>query len=95
MLDAKLLEGLLKRLKPKLAAGEVEFTLEANPESLDDERIKVLLNSGVNRLSIGVQSLNKRKLKKLGRIHSTEKAREAVLLASKRGFSNISIDLIC
>ncbi len=95
VLEPKLLKRFLKALKPKLTAGERgEFTVEANPESLDDRRIKILLDSGVNRLSIGVQSLREGKLKKLGRLHSAGKARESVYLAAKRGFSNISIDLI-
>ncbi|MCX5678656.1 MAG: radical SAM family heme chaperone HemW [Candidatus Omnitrophica bacterium] len=93
-LEPELLERLLKALKPKFAGASPEFTVEANPESLDDHRIKVLLDSGVTRLSIGVQSFDDRKLKKLGRLHNAEKAREAVYLAAKRGFSNISIDLI-
>ncbi|MBN2453118.1 MAG: radical SAM family heme chaperone HemW [Candidatus Omnitrophica bacterium] len=92
-LAPELLARLLKALSPKLRAG-AEFTVEANPESLDDERIKLLLGYGVNRLSIGVQSLEDTKLKRLGRIHNARKAAESVILASKRGFSNISIDLI-
>lgn len=95
VLDPELLKSVLKALKPKLAArSEGEFTVEANPESLDDRRIKILLDSGVNRLSIGVQSIRDVKLKKLGRLHNAKKARESVYLAAKRGFSNISIDLI-
>lgn len=93
-LEPKLLESLLKTLKSKLSPAGPEFTVEANPESLDDCRVKVLLDLGVNRLSIGVQSFDDRKLKKLGRLHNAEKARESVCLAAKRGFSNISIDLI-
>jgi oxygen-independent coproporphyrinogen-3 oxidase len=94
-LEPRLLERLLKALRPKFAgATALEFTMEANPESLDDRRIKVLLDSGVTRLSIGVQSLDDRKLKKLGRLHDAEKASGSVYLAAKRGFSNISIDLI-
>lgn len=94
VLSPELLERLLKTLNPKLVESGLEFTVEANPESLDDRRIKILLNSGVTRLSIGVQSLDDRKLKKLGRLHNAEKARGAVHLAAKRGFSNIGIDLI-
>lgn len=92
-LEPELMLRLLKSLKPKLH-GVTEITVEANPESLDDERIKILLDNGVNRLSIGVQSLDERKLKKLGRIHNVERARESVVMAAKRGFKNISVDLI-
>lgn len=92
-LDPELIERLLKALKPKLQ-GATEFTIEVNPESLDDERMKIFLSNGVNRLSIGVQSFDEQRLKKLGRIHSADKARESVILAAKRGLTNISIDLI-
>lgn len=68
--------------------------MEANPESLDVEKIKLLRDQGVNRLSIGIQSLDDRKLKKLGRIHSASRAKEAIFLAHKMGFKNISADLI-
>lgn len=71
-----------------------EFTFEANPESIDSDKIKILLDFGVNRISIGVQSLDEQKLKKLGRIHSAAKAKEAVCLAAKKAFKNISADLI-
>jgi len=93
VLDNKLLEKLLKAVRAKSASAQ-EFTVEANPDSLDDEKIKLLAGCGVNRLSIGVQSLDERKLKKLGRIHSSEKARESVRLAARQGFSNISADII-
>lgn len=93
-LEPELLERLLKALRPKFAESALELTVEANPESLDDCRLKVLLDSGVTRLSIGVQSLDDRKLKKLGRLHNVEKARGAVRLAANRGFSSINIDLI-
>ena len=93
VLDNKLLEKLLKAVRAKSASAQ-EFTVEANPDSLDDEKIKLLAGCGVNRLSIGVQSLDERKLKKLGRIHSVEKARESVRLAARQGFGNISADII-
>lgn len=92
-LDKELLAKLLYSLKG-YAQDVSEFTVEANPESLGDEKIKLLIGSGVNRLSIGVQSIRDEKLKKLGRIHTAAGAIGAVCLASKRGFSNISIDLM-
>lgn len=79
----------------KRFAGKVsEFTIEANPESIDEEKVKILLDAGVNRISIGVQSLDERKLKRLGRIHNARKAEEAVALCAKKGFKEISVDLI-
>ncbi len=93
VLEPDALIRLLKALEPKLASG-AEYTVEANPESLDESRMKLLSDHGVNRLSIGVQSLDDRKLKKLGRLHNAKKARESVGLASRLGVQNISIDLI-
>lgn len=92
-LDRKLLEKLLCALR-KFSTVSGEFTVEVNPESLDVEKVKILSDFGVNRLSIGTQSLNDRKLKKLGRIHSVADAHEAVLSAHKHGFKNISADLM-
>ena len=92
-LDNKVLERLLKAVKAK-AGAVAEFTVEANPESVDDDKVKLLLAGGVNRLSIGIQSLDERKLKRLGRIHNARKGRESILLAAKKGFANISADII-
>jgi len=91
--DLKVLGRLLSALK-SFSIKTGEFTIEANPESIDDYKLKLLIDSGVNRLSIGVQSLDERKLKKLGRIHSASRANEAVLQARKAGFKNIGVDLI-
>ena len=87
------LEQLLAALK-KSTGKNPEFTIEANPESLDDKRLSLFLDGGVNRLSIGIQSFNDTKLVKLGRIHDSRTARNAVESAAKKGFKNISIDLI-
>ncbi len=93
VLDKNSLARLLKAAGTH-AQNDVEFTIEANPESLDAEKINLFLDSGVNRLSIGLQSLNDHKLHRLGRIHDARQGRNAVYLAHKRGFKNISIDLI-
>lgn len=87
------LERLLNALQ-KSAHCISEFTVEANPESLDSEKLKLFLRFGVNRISIGVQSFNDAQLTKLGRIHTGIEARQAVLLSRKAGFKNISLDLI-
>ncbi len=92
-LEGKVLGKLLNALKGfSIKSGE--FTVEVNPDSIDDDKLKLLIDSGVNRLSIGVQSLDERKLKKLGRAHSAARARDAVLRSHRRGFKNISADLI-
>ena len=78
----------------KFSKGNVEFTIEANPESLTPEKLSLFLNEGVNRISIGVQSFDNSKLKKLGRIHDCVMALKAIENAAKAGFKNISVDLI-
>lgn len=93
VLDKALLIKIFKGLE-KFSAIDTEFTIEANPESLDEDRIKIFLDSGVNRISIGVQSLNEKKLKKLGRIHDSRRGIRSVEMAAKKGFKNISIDMI-
>lgn len=74
-------------------SGEVEITLEANPSSADASRFRDYRMAGVNRLSLGIQALNDRDLKFLGRLHDAEEARNAVNLAAAN-FGRVSIDLI-
>jgi oxygen-independent coproporphyrinogen-3 oxidase len=78
------------------AAGrvEAEVTLETNPETVDREKLERFRAAGVNRLSFGVQSFQDDELKRLGRIHSAERARAAVRDARAAGFDNISLDLM-
>jgi putative oxygen-independent coproporphyrinogen III oxidase len=72
---------------------DIEITLEANPSSADAERFRGYRASGVNRLSIGVQSLDDAALRFLGRAHDSAEARHAVSLATS-AFEHVSIDLI-
>ncbi len=71
-----------------------EFTIEANPGTLSDEKAIIMKNSHVDRISIGIQSFNDRYLKLLGRIHSANEAKDIFLNLKEKGFKNISIDLI-
>ncbi|HYG77104.1 MAG TPA: radical SAM family heme chaperone HemW [Planctomycetota bacterium] len=71
-----------------------EFTIEANPGSTDAAKLEFLLKQGVKRISFGVQSFQPHLLKLLGRVHGADQGREAVALARKAGYSNISIDLM-
>lgn len=73
---------------------KLEFTCEANPGTLSEEKLNALLEGGVNRLSIGVQSFNDNELQCIGRIHSAKEAYDTVLRAKQAGFDNISIDLM-
>lgn len=71
-----------------------EVTIECNPDDLTEEFLSVLHTMPFNRISIGIQSFNDIQLKRLGRRHNAEKARQAVKNAREAGFSNISIDLM-
>ncbi len=71
-----------------------EITIEANPEEGSHTLFKALVEMGVNRLSLGVQSLDDRSLQTLERIHTAKKAQETIFAARAAGFENISIDLM-
>ena len=71
-----------------------EFTVEANPGSVDEELFRGLLSRGVNRISLGVQSFNDEELKALGRIHTAEDAFKSIDMIKTAGFTNFSIDLM-
>ncbi len=73
---------------------DAEIDLEANPDDLNKRILDDYKSLGINRLSIGTQSFDDDILKKLNRIHTAQQAKDAVLLAQKQGFENISIDLI-
>ncbi|MCH8066646.1 MAG: radical SAM family heme chaperone HemW [Chloroflexi bacterium] len=75
-------------------APDAEFSIEANPGSLDEEYLRGLRELGVNRLSIGVQSFHDDELQSLDRIHSAGDAGEAYRAARAAGFTNVSLDLI-
>jgi oxygen-independent coproporphyrinogen III oxidase len=71
-----------------------EVTIEANPNNLDERYCAALLDSGVNRLSIGAQTLDRRGLRVLGRLHEVDHVAEAVAAARRAGFTNVSLDFI-
>jgi oxygen-independent coproporphyrinogen-3 oxidase len=73
---------------------DAEITLETNPETATRDRLDAFLAAGVNRISFGVQSFDDAELARLGRIHSSARAREAVRTARAAGFTNLSFDLM-
>jgi putative oxygen-independent coproporphyrinogen III oxidase len=70
-----------------------EITLEANPSSVEADRFSALSQAGINRVSLGIQSLRQDHLKRLGRLHTVKEARQAFDIARKN-FTNVSFDLI-
>ncbi len=73
---------------------DAEVTLETNPETATVEKLEGFREAGVNRISFGVQSFDAAELTRLGRIHSSERAQDAVRDARRAGFSNLSFDLM-
>jgi putative oxygen-independent coproporphyrinogen III oxidase len=74
--------------------GEVEFTFEANPNELSKEKLQLLKEAGVNRLSFGVQTFDDELLQKIGRTHRQLDVLQTIETAKEIGFTNISIDLM-
>ncbi|WP_129596745.1 radical SAM family heme chaperone HemW [Anaerophilus nitritogenes] len=73
---------------------KIEWSIESNPGTLNEEKIRFYLKSGINRLSIGLQAWQDHHLKRLGRIHTKDEFVKNYLLARKLGFKNINIDLM-
>ena len=73
---------------------DYEFTMEANPGDLTREKLRIMKEAGVNRLSLGVQTFNEALLKKIGRAHNVKDVYDTIDIARSEGFENISIDLI-
>lgn len=88
----KLLDIINRRLRP--FAPNCELTFEANPGDLPKEKLNVLLEGGVNRISFGVQTFRDELLEKIGRKHTREDAFVAIREAQEVGFKNINVDII-
>lgn len=86
-----LLTNLIKHLDLSVLE---EFTIEANPGDLTDDKIEVLKKSAVNRVSLGVQTFNDKQLKRIGRSHNESQIYSTIDHLKTAGFDNISIDLI-
>ena len=94
-LSAELLEKVLLAAFDTFQMEDgAEVTCEVNPGTATDEKLAALRGTGVNRLSIGVQSFCDSELETLGRIHTAAQAKETVLAARRAGFSNISVDVM-
>ena len=73
---------------------EAEITVECNPGTVDPEKLSVMRNSGINRLSFGLQAMQDETLKQLGRIHTVPEFLHSYHLTREHGFDNVNIDLI-
>ena len=89
------IENILKAIYRNFPVDkEVEITLEANPDDLSPEKLSALKNSGINRLSIGIQSFRQEDLDFLSRTHTSSQVSQCIKDAKQAGFHNLSIDLI-
>lgn len=84
---------MIDRYFPHRSA-DLEFTVEANPESSSYELLEVMRSGGVNRISFGVQTFRSRLLKEIGRIHGVNEVLQSVQWARQLGIENISLDLM-
>jgi oxygen-independent coproporphyrinogen-3 oxidase len=91
LLGPKKIEKILSWLD---LSEDCEITLEANPENITPEAMRDFNQCGINRVSIGVQSLENTLLKKLGRTHTAQEAIKAIYATAEAGFHNICIDLM-
>ena len=95
LLDPTEIQTIVAELGRRFAlAGDTEITLETNPETVDRDKLERFRSAGVNRLSFGVQSFQDDELKRLGRIHSADRARAAIAAARSAGVDNVSLDLM-
>lgn len=95
LLTGEQLAGLLSVLKRRFSiAPDAEITLECNPGTADAEKLAAFRKAGVNRLSVGVQSLNDTLLKRIGRIHDAEAFYRVFRDVRAAGFANINADLM-
>ncbi|WP_455576999.1 radical SAM family heme chaperone HemW [Anaerosinus sp.] len=95
VLPIHLLTNLIQTIQKKFKlTNDVEFTIEVNPQTINREGLYRLYEFGVNRISFGVQSFQDPLLKRIGRIHTADEARQIVCDAASIGFKNISLDLM-
>ncbi|MGH2784065.1 MAG: radical SAM family heme chaperone HemW [Actinomycetota bacterium] len=95
LLDPSLMRRLLGGLRSSFdVRPDAEVTIEANPETVDVDRLRAFRDAGVNRISFGAQSFAPHVLATLGRAHTAERTGQAVGEARKAGFDNLNLDLI-
>lgn len=94
-IDSKYIKEVLNVIMQNFQVdNNVEITLEVNPGTIDENKLKIYKEAGINRLSIGLQSANNNTLKRIGRIHTYEEFLNTYELARNSGFDNINIDLM-
>jgi oxygen-independent coproporphyrinogen-3 oxidase len=87
-------ESLMRVLEGIPTTGDAEVTIECNPDDITSDMLRVFRDGGVNRLSFGVQSMQRHVLRSLGRTHDPENVQRSVELARQIGFADINLDII-
>ena len=93
-IDSKYIKEIMKEINKKNVALNAEITIEVNPGTVTLEKLHDYKSSGINRLSIGLQSTQNDLLKQIGRIHNFEQFLETYKMARDIGFKNINVDLM-
>lgn len=94
-LPAEYLVRILERIKEKfILCEDAEISLEANPGTVTEEKLRMYRHAGFNRISFGCQSMDDGELRRLGRIHTVSEFLEGYQAAERAGFSNINVDLM-
>ena len=94
-IESKYITEILKTIKENFVVDEdAEITMEMNPGTVDENKLKDYYNCGINRLSLGLQETNNALLKEIGRIHTYEDFENTYSLARNVGFKNINVDLM-
>ncbi|HSY19213.1 MAG TPA: radical SAM family heme chaperone HemW [Candidatus Acidoferrales bacterium] len=94
LLNLRQWETILRTMERLNLLGAEEFTVESNPATVSADKSKLLRDFGVNRISMGVQSLDEKLLDRLGRIHSREQVFKSFDILRKAGFDNVNLDLM-
>ena len=93
-IDSKYIIKILEKIKEKNISEDAEITIEVNPGTVTEEKLKDYINCGINRLSIGLQSTKDEILKEIGRIHEYADFLNTYNMAKKIGFNNMNVDLM-
>ena len=94
LLNLRQWEQILRALERLNLLGAEEFTVECNPATVSPDKAKLLRDFGVNRISMGVQSLDEQLLERLGRIHTRETVFQSFDILRRAGFDNLNLDLM-
>ncbi len=95
VLEAEWIAKILLKIRQLFRVSEdAEITVECNPGTIDEHKAQVYFDSGVNRISFGLQSANNTELQMLGRIHTFEEFEESLRIVKAAGFTNINVDLM-